>query len=149
MEQAIITSKLNNLVEKMNEAKNQSAGGTTPQSRDLIRQASWDSKPSTIKNLYQNILQMLEEGPLANLRKLGNKENNSLIDVSSFEGYNIILITWKSVFNLLTSKSFTFLFSVGIADNFNYNYKETICFLNSLSNLFETQEVNNLSNYMK
>ena len=123
----------------MNESKSQPT--VSPQNRGLFHQASWDSKPSAIRNIYQSILQMLETGPLANLRKLGNKENNALIDMSSFEGYNIVLITWKSVFNLLTSKTFTFLFSVGIADNFNNNYKETMHFLNSLASFFETPEV--------
>jgi len=132
IEEVIITPSLDSYVEKMNETKN--TQGVSPINQGLLRKATWDARQSPIKTFYQNILGLLNNGPLASLKKFFTFRN------ADFEGLNIVMILWKSVFNLLTAKNFAFIFSVGIADNFNNNYKETINFLNSLANHLESEE---------
>ena len=117
----------------MNETKNPQ--GVSPINQGLLRKVSWETRQSPIKTFFQNILGLLENGPLASLKNFVNQGG------AEMEGLNIVMVLWKSVFNLLTAKSFAFVFSVGIADNFNNNYKEAINFLNSLSNYLETPEV--------
>jgi len=119
-------------VEKMNETKNPQ--GVSPINQGLLRKVSWETRQSPIKTFFQNILGLLENGPLASLKKFVHHGD------AEIEGLNIVMVLWKSVFNLLTAKNFAFIFSVGIADNFNNNYKETINFLNYLSSYLESLE---------
>ena len=133
IEQIIITPSLDSFVEKMNETKNPQ--GVSPINQGLLRKVSWETRQSPIKIFFQNILGLLENGPLASLKKFVHHGD------AEIEGLNIVMVLWKSVFNLLTAKNFAFIFSVGIADNFNNNYKETINFLNYLSSYLESLEV--------
>ena len=138
LEQIILIPELERAVGKLNEEK--TPQGVSPKNFDYQR-PGLNSKTTQVKNLYQKILETVKAGPLAELREFSRSGDATAIDLSNVEGFNIILSTWKSVYNLLTSKNFTFIFSVGIADNFNNHYKETVYFLNSLSNLLDTPEV--------
>jgi len=126
LDEAVISPFLKSLIKSLNDEK---APSVAPVKQELNRFTLTQKFP--IKNFYHKVISFLQTNFLQTLLQITTRKQENEFYV---EGYNVILALWKSTFNVLMSPDLSFIFSIGIVDNFNANYKAAIAFLNNLAN---------------
>ena len=102
-------------------------------------------KPLPIKIFYNGIIEAATQGKLSDFIYITEHAatDSSLKSRQLYVGgFNLITdCVWRSVEKVLIGQQFSFLYSVGISDIFNANFKAAVHFINLLKNEIKNPEV--------
>lgn len=96
-----------------------------------------------LRVFFDTVLASLSTGIMKDLLEITEFSEDSEEHMSSqVEGYNMLLhVVWNGVFEILLHKDFNMMYSVGIPDLFNLNFKISLNFINQLRTYFKNQKV--------
>ena len=131
---------LQNLENKVKEEKSTSIVATK---QEYLKKGAQKVLP--IRHFYNGIIEAVTKGKLSDFIYITeNAATDSYLKSRQLYVGSFNLITncvWKSVEKVLTGQQFAFLYSVGISDIFNSNFKAAVSFLNLLEAEIKNPEV--------